>query len=379
MIQPLNISIPGAEARTIPIWIGPALLDKSTLWMPKGIKNVVIITDDAVKKFYASRLEKSLKEAGYALSLVLSFVEGEASKNRQTKEHLEDALLAQGCHRETCILALGGGVVGDIAGFVAATYMRGIAYIYLPTTLLAMVDSSIGGKTGINTPQGKNLIGAFWQPLAVISDIHCLKTLPEKQKMSGLVEALKLFLIYTPPPMAESEEGDPLVFFSENLEGLMKGDEPALIQLIHQAVKLKAAIVEQDETERGLRTLLNCGHTIGHALEKLSGYQLLHGYAVALGLLVEAKIAQLMGHLDAKSYARIKALLNRLNMTSTALKAFDVEAVIQCTYADKKNHGEGVHYVLLQNLGCAYVQGKQFSHPIPDAMVKRAFLCIDED
>ncbi len=365
----IEIALPEKLASSYPIHIGSGLLENISSWMPRSVSAVVIITDHDVRKHYASLVEKALKKKGYN-TLLLSFPCGEKSKTNRIKSMLEEKMLAHGCDRECLILALGGGVVGDMAGFVAATFMRGIPYIQIPTTLLAMLDSSVGGKTGIDTPQGKNLIGAFWQPIAVISDIHCLKTLSQKQVINGLIEALKMFL---------TSDADSLNYLQENLDGILRNDETILINLVHRAVKIKATIVQNDEKEKHQRATLNFGHTVGHALEKLTNYQLLHGYAVALGLLVEAKIAQLMGHLEEKHYQFIKTLLNRLPIVTSELEKFDVDEVIKNTQSDKKNRAGLVHYVLLNDLGSVYESQNQFAHPVPDEVVKQAFLEINKD
>lgn len=359
----INVCIPSSTASSYPIWIGSKLLENISLWMPKNNSAVVIMTDNWVKKHYASLLEKSLNKEGYQ-TLLFSFPAGERSKNSFVKNQLEEKMLAHGCDRDTLILAIGGGVVGDLAGFIAATYMRGIAYIQIPTTLLAMLDSSVGGKTGIDTPQGKNLIGAFWQPKAVISDIDCLLTLPKKQFINGMIEAVKIFL---------TSDADALNDLEQNLSSILNLEEVVLIQLIQQAVQIKADIVQHDERESNQRVILNFGHTIGHALEQLTDYQLLHGYAVALGLLVEAKIAQLMGLLEENHYQYIKNLLLQLNISTNDLKAFDVDEIIRRTQLDKKKRAGSVHYVLLNGLGTVYQINNQFAHPVSDEMVKKAF------
>ena len=369
MKMQIDITLPGKLASSYPNQIGLKFLDNISDWMPSGVGRVVIITDHYVRKHYACLVEQALKSGGYN-TLLLSFPCGEKNKNIRTKTKLEEKMLLEGCDRDSLILALGGGVVGDMAGFIAATFMRGISYIQIPTTLLAMVDSSVGGKTGIDTPQGKNLIGAFWQPKAVISDIECLKTLPQKQVINGLIEALKMFL---------TSDVESLNYLQQNLGGILRRDENILINIVHRAVKIKANIVQNDEKEKHQRATLNFGHTIGHALEKLSDYQLLHGYAVALGILVEVKIAQLMGHLEEKHYLLIKTLFSRLYILTSELKKFDVNDVIKNTKSDKKNRAGLVHYVLLNDLGSVYEMKNQFAHPVPDEVVRHAFLDIIED
>ena len=369
MITSLEVTLESVPTAAYPIWIGPGLLAKSCSWMPKNCSTVVVITDDNVAKRYASTIEQTLKKQGYN-TLLLSFPAGEQSKNRYIKSSLEDKMLEHGCDRDSLILAIGGGVVGDLAGFIAATYMRGIAYIQVPTTLLAMLDSSVGGKTGIDTPQGKNLIGAFWQPIAVIADTLCLKTLGQEQIINGLIEALKMFL---------TSDADSWHDLQQNLTLILSGDQTVLSEMVRRAVQIKVNIVKNDARECHQRAVLNFGHTIGHALEQLSDYQLLHGYAVALGILLESKIAQLIGLLEPEHVLLIRTLLSRLNITSHELKKFEVDAVIQCTKLDKKNRANEVHYVLLNDIGAVYEIAGQFTHPVADELVKRAILELIED
>lgn len=366
MLKPIEVILPAVSAYTYPIWIKDNLFANICALIPKNISTLIIITDDNVENFYAATIENNLKKDGYE-TLLLSFVAGEKSKNIHTKSKLEEQMFEHGCDRDSLILALGGGVVGDMAGFIAATYMRGIRYIQAPTTLLAMLDSSVGGKTGIDTPQGKNLIGAFWHPTVVISDIDCLKTLPQKQIINGLIEAFKMFL---------TNDADSLNDLDNNLQLILNVDAKLLTKLVQNAVTIKKDIVQNDEKERGQRAVLNFGHTIGHALEKLSDYKLLHGYAVALGILVEAKIAESMGLLQAKDYLFIKNFLSKLNIRSSELKDFDVDEVILCTQSDKKKLAGRVRYVLINGLGSVYTMGNQFAHPVSDEMVKNAFLGV---
>ncbi|MCD6046249.1 MAG: aroB [Gammaproteobacteria bacterium] len=363
MLNPITVHLPKQPAYSYPIHIGAKFLENIHSYLPKVGSTAVIITDDTVKALYALSLHQSLSKAGHK-TLLLSFPAGEVFKNGQTKSWLEGEMFAEACDRDSVILAMGGGVVGDVAGFVAATYMRGIDYIQVPTTLLAMLDSSVGGKTSINTPQGKNLIGAFWQPKAVIADIACLNTLPQEHLINGLVEAFKMYL---------TSDVKSLEFLDQNLERILARDEVLLSDVVHRAVSIKASVVEKDEKDNSLRAILNLGHTIGHALEKLSEYKLLHGYAVALGLLLEAKIAERRGYLQAQQYLFIKTLLQRLNISTSDLKKFDLEAIIQKTKLDKKKRDEKVHYVLLNGLGSVYETENRFAHVVDDETVRRAF------
>lgn len=363
MLSPITVQIPQKSAYSYSIYIGTQLLDGIQKRLPKYNSILVIITDDTVKGLYAIPLQRFLNEAGHK-TLLLSFPAGESSKNSHTKSMLEEAMLAETCDRDSLILAVGGGVVGDVAGFVAATYMRGIGYIQVPTTLLAMLDSSVGGKTSIDTPQGKNLIGAFWQPIAVIADITVLKTLSKEHLVNGLIEAFKMFL---------TSDADSLAFLDKNLDRILERDEALLSDVVRRAVSIKASVVEKDEKDNNLRAILNLGHTIGHALEQLSDYKLLHGYAVALGLLLEAKIAEKIGYLEPQQYLFIKELLHRLNINAADFKKYDIEAIIHKTKLDKKKRDGKVHYILLNGLGRVYEMENQFTHAVEDDRVQDAF------
>jgi 3-dehydroquinate synthase len=351
-----------------PIIIDSQLLKNPDQWLPADYKKrqLVIVTDDEVKKYYGDKLVESL---AHASPLIVSFSPGEQSKNYLTKQMIEEKMLQHGCDRETIILALGGGVVGDLAGFTASTYMRGISYIQIPTTLLAMVDSSVGGKTGINNAQGKNLIGSFWQPISVVMDTDCLNTLPKEHVINGLIEMIKMLLIH---------DKEACHYIDVIIDGVLSQDTTMLKSAIHRSVAIKSSIVKQDPNEIHLRKILNFGHTIGHALEKISGYHLLHGYAVALGILVEAKISQLSGILSEDNFLKIVHLFERLNIHGDELKKFDVEAIIQATKNDKKNKEGRVRYVLLKKLGEIFQDKQEIVHAVPDEIVKQALDIISE-
>ena len=280
----INVDISGQDPAKYQITLGSGVLSTWQSWLGKycSSKQVVIITDKIVEKLYASEFAKQLGHDGYKV-LLLSIAPGEESKVQNVKEYLELEMLKAKYDRHTLLIAIGGGVIGDLSGFVAATYLRGIKYIQVPTTLLAMIDSSVGGKTAINTPYGKNLIGAFWQPQMVVMDIDLLASLPKVQLINGLVEAIKIFL-------TSDKEG--FAYTKRHLDKILRHDMAKLQSVIRRAVSLKAHIVSEDEREENLRMILNFGHTIGHAIEKINDFKILHGYAVALGILVEAKIAE---------------------------------------------------------------------------------------
>ncbi len=362
----VTVHLPGSPPSSYPIVIRTGLLRQPQTWLSRcgDFEKIVIITDHHIRKLYGHDLAQSLKKSGRRV-LLLAFRAGEASKNQQVKQNLEEKMLRHGCGQSTVCLALGGGVCGDIAGFIAATYMRGIPLIQIPTSLLAMVDSSVGGKTAIDTSYGKNLIGAFWQPRAVIADIRCLQSLPKKHLINGLIEAIK---------MALTSDKKGFHWLQKNWRQCLGGHEKTLQKAIRQAVKIKAAVVAEDEREqRGPRMILNFGHTIGHALEKISGYKILHGYAVAYGILIEAKIAELSGILAAADYALIAAFFADLDIHAHDLKKYSVEKIIQATRHDKKKMSGKIRYVLLKTIGEIYKGDDAYAHPIPDAVVKQAF------
>lgn len=358
-----NILVSGSVAHhAYPILIGLSLLDNCS-WVPKAkFRQFVIVTDSNIKKLYGIRLKKELCALGHFV-LLFSFKAGEKNKNYKTKQIIERAMYKYHCDRDTLILALGGGVVGDLAGFIAATFFRGIAYIQIPTSLLAMVDSSIGGKTAINTEFGKNIIGSIYRPISVVVDISLLKTLSKRHLINGLIECIKMFLTH------DAKSFD---YVASSFNSIIYGNAVALNELIVRAIRIKAAVVMRDEKDQAERNTLNFGHTIGHALEKLSNYSLLHGYAVAYGILVESTIAHLLGLLDFAALLTITQLIASLNIHGSDLKKYDFEQLILATKIDKKARFRKVNYVLLDQIGRVHVSQQQFVHEIDDYLVKQA-------
>ena len=300
-----------------------------------------IISDDNVAPLYAPRLRASL---GGAHAELYTIPPGESHKTREQWARLTDALLAAGFGRDTTILALGGGVIGDLAGFVAATYMRGIPFVQLPTTLLAMIDASIGGKTGVDTAAGKNLVGAFHQPRAVIADASVLATLPANHLRSGLAEAIKHGAI------ADAH-------YYGSIDGMLPSilDRRAneLQELIARSIEIKASIVRQDEREGGIRRNLNFGHTLGHAIESESGYSLLHGEAIAIGMVLEAKLGESIGVTEAGTVARLRDTLQRAGLPVATPKSLDANRILAATRSDKKAREGVVEYALIAEIGRA--------------------------
>ncbi|MDA1060367.1 MAG: 3-dehydroquinate synthase [bacterium] len=301
-----------------------------------------IITDDFVAKSFGESLKKSIKNKGIK-SEIFKFKKGEISKNLSTIEKLATEMVEKGFTRKDAIIALGGGVVGDAAGFLAAIYMRGIPYIHVPTTLMAMVDSSIGGKTGVDLEAGKNLIGTITQPKTVFIDIDYLKNLPEKQIRNGLAEVIKYGAI-----------GDKKLFkfIEQNIGKIFKKDSETLNFIITRSVKNKVAIVKKDEEEKtGFRIFLNYGHTYGHALERMSGYKLLHGYAISIGMVLANDIAVKKGIIKEKVAERIKNLLKKAGLPVTTIKKPAMKDLI----GDKKREDEHINFILVKKIGKAVI------------------------
>jgi 3-dehydroquinate synthase len=307
-----------------------------------GTRRLVIITDQVVHPLYVERLTAALD--GDA-PLVFKFPPGEKHKTREMWTRLTDAMLASGVGRDAAIIALGGGVVGDLAGFVAATYMRGIPFVQMPTTLLAMIDASVGGKTGVDTSAGKNLVGAFHHPVLVIADPATLDTLPIAQRRNGLAEAVKHGVIASAAQFAWLEANAATLTADAPLPaGLAE-------QLVRDNIGIKVSVVERDEREGGLRKILNFGHTIGHAIEMTSNFALLHGECVAMGMMVEARIATSLGLADASLTERLGALLTALRLPTTVPGTMNDDIVLEATRTDKKARDGVVEYALPSDIG----------------------------
>jgi 3-dehydroquinate synthase len=320
-----------------------------------------IITDDATGPLYAGRVAAELPADR---TMHLQFAAGEASKTRETWAALTDELLEAGCGRDTTIIALGGGVTGDLAGFVAATFLRGVPYVQVPTTLLAMIDSSIGGKTAVDTVHGKNLVGAFHRPSAVVTDPELLLTLPGPHLRAGLAEALKHALI-----------ADATLFDWIELHSAELLDEPGgthMTELIARAVAIKARVVEADERESGMRKTLNLGHTVGHAIEQVSGYSLLHGEAVAIGMVVETRAAEAVGIAEPGTCERLMAALERLELPTRVPSDLQPDRILAATRTDKKAREGLVAYALPCRIGEMAGAAQHYGIPLEDSVVRTA-------
>jgi 3-dehydroquinate synthase len=343
-MQTLSVAL---GERSYPIHIGTGLLGRGELIVPYlARKSAAIVTNTTVAPLFLDRLAGALAREGVEVVRIV-VPDGEDHKDWQTLNAVFDALLEKRCGRDTTLVALGGGVIGDLAGFAAATYQRGVHYIQAPTTLLAQVDSSVGGKTAINHPLGKNMIGAFHQPRLVLADMDTLKSLPKRELRSGLAEVIKHGLI---------RDAAFFAWLETNIERLLARDTEALAHAVLRSVEIKAEIVAQDERESGLRRVLNFGHTFGHAIETGLGYGVwLHGEAIAAGMAMAADLSRQLGYLSDADTARIRSLLQRAGLPTVA-KGIAPARVRQLMSVDKKVKDGRIHFVLLERLGAATVR-----------------------
>ena len=339
-----------------------------------GKRKLVLITDDIVGRYYdewtrataeARALGARSSDAGIRLRCEarLTFPAGEESKTRESWIRLTDEMLIQGLDRHTGVVALGGGVVGDLAGFVAASYLRGVPYAQVPTTLLAMLDASVGGKVGVDTPLGKNLVGAFHPPAIVVADPLTLLSLPDRVYRSGLAEAIKHGLI---------ADATYFGWIEANVRKLLARDLPSLTHLVHRSVEIKAAVVSQDERESGIRATLNAGHTVAHGLEHESRYRLPHGEAVALGLIAECRIAERMGLAPSGLADRVQALVRALGLPVRCGSTTQVASVMEAMLHDKKNREGQVRLALPIELGAMHEGEGQWTVPVTHDMLASA-------
>jgi 3-dehydroquinate synthase len=339
----LNVDL---NERSYPIYIGQNLLaDAGRLAKHIGNCRPVIISNHTIAPLFLERLIDALKELE---PLHFLLPDGEQFKNLESFEKVNAFLLENNCGRDTCLIALGGGVIGDLTGFVAACYQRGVPFIQIPTTLLSQVDSSVGGKTAVNHPLGKNMIGAFYQPKAVFIDTDSLSTLPAREFAAGMAEVIKYGLIY---------DAEFLSYLETRQAALQQLDQTILTRVIHRCCEIKALIVAQDETEAGLRALLNLGHTFGHAIEAQMGYgNWLHGEAVAAGMVLAVKLAHLRDALSGAEVARITALIANYSLPTEVPVDMTSEQFLHHMRKDKKNKQGRIRFIVPTSLGeCALV------------------------
>lgn len=307
-------------------------------------KKLLLVTNPPVKHLYGRTVEQSLHKSGYEVTAV-EVPDSEQAKSLDQAQKLYDIMYQLGFDRQSAVLALGGGVVGDLAGFVAATYMRGVALVQIPTTLLAQVDSSVGGKVAINHPKGKNIIGAFYQPKLVLSDTDTLKTLNKRDVLSGLAEVIKTAIIM---------DGDFFRWLEVNINQVLQLESTAVAKIVEKSCQIKAQIVEADEKEQGQRAILNYGHTVGHAVEMLSGYDTYrHGEAVAIGMVAEANIALELGLISAEVVKEIKGLLERSGLPTEIPDCLQPTEIIAAMYKDKKVFNGALTITMIKDIGQA--------------------------
>ena len=348
-------------SRSYPIHIGAGLLERAALYSLAG-RRAAIVTNPVVAPLYLARTKNAIEATGAAVVEII-VEDGEQAKNWATLEHVLDAMLAAKLARDSTVVALGGGVIGDLAGFAAAIYQRGIAFVQVPTTLLAQVDSSVGGKTAINHPRGKNLIGAFHQPRAVISDVATLDTLPPRELRSGIAEVIK---------HGFALDAAFVDWLEENVEKLVACDRQALAYAVRRSCELKARVVAADERETGERALLNFGHTFGHAIETAAGYGAwLHGEAVAAGMVMAAELSALMGHLRKTEVGRVRELLRRAGLP-VAGPALAPERLMELMALDKKAAQGKTRFVVLESIGRAALRADVDARSVREAIVAAA-------
>jgi 3-dehydroquinate synthase len=350
-------------SRSYPIHLGADLLGRPELYRPylEG-GSAAIVTNTVVAPLYLERVRQALTAAGARVTQVI-VPDGERAKGWETLERVFDALLAARCGRDVLVVALGGGVVGDLAGFAAAVYQRGVPFVQVPTTLLAQVDSSVGGKTAINHARGKNMIGAFHQPRAVISDVATLDTLPDRELRAGFAEVIKHALAL---------DAQFVHWLEAHMAELVSRERAALLHAIKRCCELKAEVIAADERETGVRALLNFGHTFGHAIELGAGYGAwLHGEAIAAGMVMGAELSARLGLIDEDSVARVRHLVSSAGLP-VAGPALTPEALIELMAVDKKASQGKLRFVVLEDIGRAALRGAIDERMVREAIVAAA-------
>lgn len=368
MIERLHLCLKGLTDESYDILIGYGLLDS----IPSDLKEnpiggrYAIITDSVIRGLYGERLLKRFREEGVDACLI-DFPAGENSKSLEMAGYLVGRLLREGIDRRSAIIALGGGVVGDLSGFVASVYMRGIPHIQVPTTLLSQVDSSIGGKTGVDTPEGKNLIGSFYQPKRVYIDPSLLKSLPRRELISGLSEVIKYGVIC---------DRSLFEYLEDNVERIKGFDKDALLHIIRASCAIKKSVVEEDPREDNRRAILNYGHTPAHALERLSGYKCLHGEAVSVGMRISGWIAVKLGFWNMNEWIRQNKLLESFGLP---LKMeFNVEDMISAFHYDKKVEDGKIMFVLPRRIGEMATVNGRYKIPVSETDLRIFLIEINE-
>jgi len=368
-VEKVRVNLKGTRDDSYDIFVGSNMMGRIADDLKKSrlADRYVVVSDSTVMKTHGNELTEVMRKANLKVDRV-GFPAGEKSKSRKMKQYLEDHFLEMALGRDTCVVACGGGVTGDLAGFAAATYMRGLPWIQVPTTLLAMVDASIGGKTAIDVPEGKNLIGAFHQPAAVYIDVSTLDTLARRHLVAGMAEVVKHAVI---------KDADYFSLLEKEAVHVLEGDPESQVNVIKRSCEIKADVVSKDEKEEGLRKILNYGHTLGHAVEAVSNYSLLHGEAVGLGMAMEGALALELGHLKEKDLERQNKLLKEIGLpvkASVVLKALLGRAVrpkeiMDFTHTDKKTRAGTVEFVLPQKIGEMKTTKKKIGISVDDRSI----------
>ncbi len=357
-VLPARFAPPASGLRDHDVFVGASILGRAGEWMRAALpdaRRLHCIVDAAVDTLYAPGVYASLQDAGFAVTRSV-LTAGERAKTWETAGRLHEAVLDARLDRHDAIVGIGGGVTTDLAGFVAATYLRGIAVVHVPTTLLAQVDAALGGKTGVNLPRGKNLAGAFHQPRAVVADVATVASLPAREFLAGLAEVIKTAVILDAALFADLEAVADVA--------ALQLDQPALVDLVARTAAHKLAIVTRDETEAGNRALLNFGHTVGHALEAATGYsRFLHGEAVAIGMVAATRLSEATGHAPAGTAERLHDVLARAGLPTAASAVRAAEVLDKLQYDKKMKGGQG-RFVLTRGIGSATV-----ATALPDEIV----------
>jgi 3-dehydroquinate synthase len=330
-----------AQSQNIPIFIGQILWKQLVEHLREHFSDhsIFVISDSNICSIYADKINRELASlAGFRG--IIDFPAGEQSKNSLEKAKLEDWLLKNRAGSDTVVITMGGGVTGDLAGFVAATYFRGVPLIHVPTSLIAQVDSSIGGKVGINHPQGKNLIGAFYQPRAVFTDTDFLKTLPQEEFINGMAEVIKYAVVL---------DDDLWKLIEMSVEKILTNDPATILRIIERGIQSKIRVVEKDVNETGYRSILNFGHTVGHAIEKLSDFKIKHGFAIASGMIVAARLSQRLMGFPETLVSRLEKTLKLYHLDSVTLQDFPVDQIWESILSDKKVRQQSPRFTLLKD------------------------------
>jgi 3-dehydroquinate synthase len=361
----IKVNIDKKTSTSYEIYIGENIVDRMGLIIAKNnwASRYIMITDSNVCTPHGERVQATLREMELKVDMI-DFPAGEVAKNFETSLHIIDRMIDLSADRTSALIALGGGVVGDITGFIASIYMRGIPYIQVPTTLLAQVDSSIGGKTGIDLPQGKNILGTFCQPKVVFIDLAFLNTLTPREFRSGLAEIVKYGII-----------DDPELFNSLEVEAedIRASNTNLLKNVITRSCQIKKGMVEIDEMDKGVRRILNFGHTIGHAIEAESGYSISHGDAVSIGMVAAALISERLRYLPSEDRKRIISLIRAFGLPDRIPKRLSSNGILSRIKRDKKKEGDTIHFVLLKKIGISFVNGS-----VPEPLIGEVIEALKE-